>query len=149
MTINSWLAYGNFAGHLPSGANAKWLQTNKQTRLSPTRSGLESWSSRSSNQRVSRIITGQVHISMSDQMCSCVNWWSFPSVVLLWGCASLVWVTSTLRAGFRSVVVNVLMIVYDAVPLCYYVTGSNSGTCPTTTSMCLLCFGLNMLVSQP
>jgi hypothetical protein len=29
-----------------------------------------------------------------------------------------------------SVVVYMLMIVYEAVPLCYYVTGSNPGTCP-------------------
>jgi hypothetical protein len=28
-------------------------------------------------------------------------------------------------------VVNVLMIVYEAVPLCYYVTGSNPGASPT------------------
>jgi len=34
-------------------------------------------------------------------------------------------------AGPRSVVVNVLMIVNEAVPLCYYVTGSNPGTCTT------------------
>jgi hypothetical protein len=35
------------------------------------------------------------------------------------------------RAGLRRVVVNVLMIVYEAVPRYYYVTGSNPGTCPT------------------
>ena len=31
MTTSGRPAYGNLVGHLPSGVNAKWLQTNKQT----------------------------------------------------------------------------------------------------------------------
>jgi len=36
MTTNGWPAYGNLAGHLSSGVNAKWLQTNKQQLCSNT-----------------------------------------------------------------------------------------------------------------
>jgi hypothetical protein len=35
------------------------------------------------------------------------------------------------KAGPHTVGVKVLMIAYEAVPLCYYITGSNPGTCPT------------------
>jgi hypothetical protein len=38
--------------------------------------------------------------------------------------------TASKRGGPGSVVIYMLMIVYEAVPLCYYVTGSNPGTCP-------------------
>jgi hypothetical protein len=38
--------------------------------------------------------------------------------------------TDSIRAGPRGNVVNVLMIVNEDVPLCYYVTVSNPGTCP-------------------